>query len=251
MTSLRSLLFGLPQKLAPKPLAPILFELDGNQITISLKRHASAKRMVLRLSRDGSGFVLTLPKRHSMAAAKDFIETSSGWMRATFAKRQVVVEIAQEQTILLRGEPWLIKATGKPRGLVVLELENKQILVPGSPPHMKRRLLEWLKKQAEADLSAASHHYAGAMQCSFSRLSLRDQKSRWGSCTTDKALSFSWRLILAPPLVLDYVAAHEVAHLKEMNHGPRFWRLVLAHCKNAREAQRWLKLHGTSLHRYT
>jgi len=86
------------------------------------------------------------------------------------------------------------------------------------------------------------------METKFSRLTIRDQKSRWGSCSASGALSYSWRLVLAPPSVLDYVAAHEVAHLREMNHGPKFWRLVLTHCAHSRQAKEWLKRNGRELH---
>jgi predicted metal-dependent hydrolase len=84
----------------------------------------------------------------------------------------------------------------------------------------------------------------------FTSLTVRDTSSRWGSCSSARALSYSWRLVLAPPFVLDYVAAHEVAHLIEMNHGRAFWTLVEAHCARAGEARRWLKTHGRNLHRY-
>ena len=86
------------------------------------------------------------------------------------------------------------------------------------------------------------------MAARFRKINIRDQKSRWGSCSTDGVLNYSWRLVLAPPYVLDYVAAHEVAHLREMNHSTRFWRLVLSHCPGSRSAKTWLKLHGTRLH---
>ena len=79
---------------------------------------------------------------------------------------------------------------------------------------------------------------------------MRDQSSRWGSCSTTGVLSYSWRLILAPPFVLDYLAAHEVAHLIEMNHSQRFWRLVNGICADAGRAKVWLDVHGTDLHRY-
>jgi predicted metal-dependent hydrolase len=88
------------------------------------------------------------------------------------------------------------------------------------------------------------------MEVQYSAVSVRDQNSRWGSCSAARALSYSWRLILAPPFVLDYVAAHEVAHIREMNHGPRFWRLVLTHCKLAKQARAWLRHEARDLHRY-
>jgi predicted metal-dependent hydrolase len=96
----------------------------------------------------------------------------------------------------------------------------------------------------------ATRHYAARMNVDFASITVRDTSSRWGSCSTTRALSYSWRLIMAPPFVLDYVAAHEVAHLLEMNHGRAFWTLVEAHCARAGEARRWLKAHGRALHRY-
>ena len=79
---------------------------------------------------------------------------------------------------------------------------------------------------------------------------MRDQSSRWGSCNSDGVLSFSWRLILAPPFVLDYLAAHEVAHLVEMNHSVRFWRVVARICPEMDRAKAWITAHGNDLHRY-
>jgi predicted metal-dependent hydrolase len=249
MASLRGLLFGEPLKASPRPLPDVMHELDGRHVRVSLKRHAKAKRMVLRLQRDGSSFVLTLPPRQSLAAANGFVAASADWMRKTLARQATPLAIADAAEISLRGQPYVIRATGKARGLVTIDDETKILHVPGSEAHLKRRLTDWLKKQAEADLLLASRHYATAMQTQFQRLTVRDQKSRWGSCSSDKTLSYSWRLIMAPTMVLDYVAAHEVAHLLEMNHSQRFRRLVLTHCKHAGEAKRWLKAHGQSLHR--
>jgi predicted metal-dependent hydrolase len=128
--------------------------------------------------------------------------------------------------------------------------DGETIIVAGDPAHLARRLRDWLKLEARRDLLAASERYAQAMEARFSRLSVRDQSSRWGSCSAGGNLSYSWRLIFAPAFVLDYVAAHEVGHLRHMDHGPRYWRLVLTHCPRAREAQHWLRCHGAGLHRY-
>jgi predicted metal-dependent hydrolase len=88
------------------------------------------------------------------------------------------------------------------------------------------------------------------MQTTIGRVTVRDQKSRWGSCSASGDLSYSWRLIMAPPFILDYVAAHEVAHRLHMNHGPRFWRLLMTHNPDVRRARAWFKAHGAELHRY-
>ncbi len=247
MLPLRQLIFGKRSTPAPQPLAPFEIEIDGRIVRIQMKRHATARRMVLRLARDGVNFTLTVPKRQSIVSAKTFVETSRVWMQNTMAQRGRT-ETAASNTIPLRGVTYCMVPTGKIRGQVVCDEDLTLLHVPGGDQHQKRRLTDWLKQQAEIDLRTASHFYADKMQCSFVKLTVRDQKSRWGSCTTDRCLSYSWRLILAPAFVLDYVAAHEVAHLKEMNHGPRFWRLVLTHCPRTREAKQWLKIHGHTLH---
>jgi predicted metal-dependent hydrolase len=238
-------LFSIRKSTVAPPLEPFVIDLDGRPIRIAMKRHATARRMVLRLTRDGDGFALTMPKRQSVASARAFVETSRLWMLNTLERRGRRQEATQ---FLFRGEPTQIVKLEKARGLVVHDAAENTLAVPGGEAHWKRRLTDWLKKQADVDLRKASAHYAEKMDVTFTRLTVRDQRSRWGSCSHDGALSYSWRLVMAPPFVLDYVAAHEVAHLKEMNHGPRFWRMVLTHCTQTREAKRWLKANGHTLH---
>jgi predicted metal-dependent hydrolase len=139
------------------------------------------------------------------------------------------------------------------RGTVWTETNQhgeRLLCVAGDGPHVDRRVSDFLKREARRDLEIANARAAATLGVKIKRLSIRDQSSRWGSCSTTGALSYSWRLILAPPFVLDYLAAHEVAHLVEMNHSPRFWRLVDRLCPHARRAKPWLELHGTDLHRY-
>lgn len=104
--------------------------------------------------------------------------------------------------------------------------------------------------EAKSDLISRSYHHADKLGLSIGRITIRDQTSRWGSCSSTGNLSYSWRLILAPPAILDYVAAHEVAHLKEMNHGPNFWALVEKTFPALAEAKQWLQVYGLDLHRY-
>jgi predicted metal-dependent hydrolase len=122
--------------------------------------------------------------------------------------------------------------------------------VAGAAPHVERRVGDFLRREAQRDLEAASRRAAEHLGVGVRRVSVRDQSSRWGSCSTTGVLSYSWRLILAPPFVLDYLAVHEVAHLVEMNHSPRFWRLVNRLCPDAGRAKTWLDVHGGDLHRY-
>ncbi|HEV7356617.1 MAG TPA: SprT family zinc-dependent metalloprotease, partial [Steroidobacteraceae bacterium] len=124
------------------------------------------------------------------------------------------------------------------------------LCVAGAEPHVPRQVRDYLKREAKADLEIASKHAAAALGVALKRVSIRDQSSRWGSCSTTGVLSYSWRLILAPPFVLEYLAAHEVAHLLEMNHSRRFWRLVDRICPQMGRAKAWLDAYGPDLHRY-
>ena len=229
---------------------PCMIDVDGRSVRIAFKRNARCKRMIIRVAKDGSGLAMTLPKRVSQAEALRFAHASKSWIARNISDRMPALAFTDGVIIPLRGEPHIIKCSGGRRGLVLLDQIVASITVPGDEAHVNRRLTDWLKQQALKDLTLASEYYAHAMGVEYSALSIRDQSSRWGSCSAARALSYSWRLILTPRFVLDYVAAHEVAHIKEMNHGPGFWRLVLTHCKQAKEARDWLRHGARDLHRY-
>ena len=124
------------------------------------------------------------------------------------------------------------------------------IVVGGAAEHCARRLTDFLKREARADFEAAVARHAARLGVSIARVQVKDTTSRWGSCSSSGALAFSWRLILAPPSVLDYLAAHEVAHRREMNHGAAFWRHTRMLAPHTDEAEAWLKANGAGLHRY-
>ena len=229
---------------------PCLIALEGQDIRISFKRNVRCKRMIMRVAKDGSGLMMTLPKRTTQAEALRFAHASKGWILKNIANRKPALSFADGVIVPFRGAEHQIVCPGGRRGLVRLDEVAKTIIVPGDLAHVNRRLTDWFKQQALKELTAASQHYAAAMEVQYSAISVRDQSSRWGSCSAARALSYSWRLILVPPFVLDYVAAHEVAHIREMNHGPRFWRLVLTHCKLAKPARAWLRHEARDLHRY-
>jgi predicted metal-dependent hydrolase len=152
----------------------------------------------------------------------------------------------------LRGRLRRIEHRPGERGAVWVETHGSENLlcVAGEAPHVSRRVHDYLKREAKRDLEVASRRAAQSLGITFRRVSVRDQRSRWGSCSSNGVLSFSWRLILAPPFVLDYLAAHEVAHLVEMNHSRRFWRLVAGINPDPGSAKAWLDAHGADLHRY-
>ena len=156
------------------------------------------------------------------------------------------------EAVPLRGEMHRISHRKGARGTVWTETAGSESLlcVAGDAPHLHRRVTDYLKREARRDLDRASRRYAEQLGVNIASISVRDQLSRWGSCSSAGALSFSWRLILAPPYVLDYLAAHEVAHVVEMNHSRRFWRVLRDINPDMDRAKAWLDAHGAGLHRY-
>jgi hypothetical protein len=157
--------------------------------------------------------------------------------------------------VLFKGALHVLRLSPDRRGTVWVDNEATRptIRIAGRREHAPRRVEDWLKKQARSHILRRVTALAAELGVKVRRVSVRDAASRWGSCSTSGAISMSWRLIMAPNFVLNYVVAHEVAHLREMNHGTRFWRLVdrLVGEDEAETAQAWLRKNGTELHRYT
>jgi predicted metal-dependent hydrolase len=246
--SLRALLYRRPTE--PSALQ-IIF--DNSVFLVRLRRHRQARRYTLRIDAALREVVLTMPPRGSVREARDFAQQHGGWIAARLKRLPAAAPFVHGVEVPLRGIPHRIVHRCGVRGTVWTETDDRGeriICVAGEPPHVDRRIGDFLKREARRDLEAASSRYAARLGIDIKRVSIRDQSSRWGSCSNTGVLSFSWRLILAPAFVLDYLAAHEVAHLKELNHSPRFWRLVGRLDADFARAKTWLDAHGTDLHRY-
>lgn len=225
----------------------------GEFYPVRLRRHAQARRYTLRIHAADRAVVLTMPVRGSIRDAKTFAQKHGAWVAARLARLPGPRPFAPGTLLPLRGEPHRIEHRPRARGTVWAECgdDGAQLLcVAGEAPHVARRVRDYLKREAKRDLEHASRAMAQALGVKLARVSVRDQTSRWGSCSTTGVLSYSWRLIMAPPFVLQYLAAHEAAHLVEMNHSPRFWRLVERIDPEFRRAKTWLDAHGAELHRY-
>ena len=245
--SLRTLLFGKPDPQA------IDITFDAVTYRVILKRHRQARRYTLRIRAASREVVLTMPQRGSVREAKAFAERNGGWIAARLKRLPQGAPFADGAEVPLRGIVHRVVHRPGARGTVWTEVDatGEQLLcVAGDAAHVARRVRDFLKREAKRDLDAACRRHAAALGVTVKRLSVRDQVSRWGSCSTSGVLSFSWRLILSPPHVLDYLAAHEVAHLVEMNHSRRFWRVLIGICPEMERARAWLHAHGTTLHRY-
>ncbi|MGI3170049.1 M48 family metallopeptidase [Pseudooceanicola sp. C21-150M6] len=221
--------------------------LPGNPpVEINLKRSGRARRISLRVSALDGKVTLTLPMGVSERSGLAFAREKADWLRGHLAKHAGMEVIGPGSVLPVEGQ-MLTVAPGTGRSV---RIDGDQILVPGDPDRITARLLGHLKAMARDRLAGASDHYAAALGRPYSRLTLRDTRSRWGSCSAQGALSYSWRLILAPPEVLRYVAAHEVAHLAEMNHSPAFWAQVERIHGPYRQQRGWLRSEGANLHGY-
>lgn len=219
-----------------------------------VRRHPGARRLTLRVSRTRRAVIVTLPLQCDLDEAGTFLNRHIDWVRARLDSLPNHVPFEDAAAMPLRGTPHTISFTGNARTRVIT-VDDRQgrrpsIIVPGDKERAPDRLTRFLFDEAKRDLAATVAKYTRPLSVKATRIGIRDQTSRWGSCSTTGALSFSWRLILAPSFVLDYVAAHEVAHLAEMNHGPRFWALVKKICPDFETAKQWLQVLGPDLHRY-
>jgi predicted metal-dependent hydrolase len=215
-------------------------------LEITLRRSARARRFSLRVSALDGKVTLTLPPRAREAEAMAFARTQEDWLRAALTRISPGELVTMGSEIPFEGN-LLRLAPGSGRALRV---EGNQLLVPGDPAQAGPRVAAWLKARARDRLAAASDHYAAQVGRKVTQVALRDTRSRWGSCSAEGRLMYSWRLILAPPRVLDYVAAHEVAHLVEMNHSPAFWAVVGRLFPGWQAQRAWLRGQGSQLHGY-
>ncbi|HXY89128.1 MAG TPA: SprT family zinc-dependent metalloprotease [Xanthobacteraceae bacterium] len=231
----------------------LLVGTSGENYTIEVRRHPAARRYTLRVREARRDVVLTMPPRGSLRQARRFAEKNVGWIAARLERLPRPTPFAPHETIPLRGVPHRIAHRPGARGAAWTETDadgTPLLCVAGGAAHVDRRARDFLKREARRDLLAASRRYAAMLGVSIRSVSLRDTASRWGSCSQSGSLSFSWRLVLAPPLVLDYLAAHEVAHRIELNHSKRFWRTVERIFPEWRRAEAWLRGQGALLYRY-
>jgi predicted metal-dependent hydrolase len=221
-------------------------EIGDPPIPVKIKRSARARRYSLRISNKDGSISLTVPKFAVMGEAMNFAREQEGWMRKHLAKQLRPLSIGLGTSVLFDGEYCKIEQ-GSGRAV---RYEDRVIYVPGKPDKMPAKLRGYFKAIARERMVAASVHYADLLGKPIGRITMRDTRSRWGSCTSDGNLMYSWRLIMAPRRVQAYVAAHEACHLIEMNHSDAYWALVAKISPEYKSDRNWLKKNGTLLHRY-
>jgi len=203
--------------------------------------------------------VLTMPQRGSLREARAFAERHAAWIAARLNRLPEVIPFVDGAVAPLRGVNHLLAHRPGARGVVWREALRRECLnesaafalcVAGASEHMARRVTDYFKREARGDLEAAVARHTQRLGLPPRSVGLRDPVSRWGSCSASGSLNFSWRLIMAPPFVLDYLAAHEVAHLVHLDHSPRFWSLARELCADLDRAEGWLSSQGAQLHKY-
>ena len=221
----------------------------GDTLPVTFVRSPRARRASLRVDPAGRRIVLTAPVRMARATAVDFAYAQAGWIAARLKRIPERRPFVDGADVPLFGTPHRIRHRADARGTAWRE--GNEIHVAGRPEHLPRRLKDWLTAELREKLVPLVEAKAAKVERPVRRIAVRDTRSRWGSCAPDGRMSFSWRLVFAPPEVLDYLVAHEVAHLVHHNHGPRFWALAQQLCEGPIEApQAWLKANGETLMQY-
>lgn len=234
------MVFGIKPK---KPRTPPPAEIAG----IRVRENRRARRLSLRVDARLGDVVLTWPPSATEKSALRFITENQSWIDTQRARLPVPQRFAAGTQVMIYGETFtIVHAAG--RG--VTRLEGQNLIVHGQPEHIGRRVCDFLKETARHVLEDKAAEKLEKIGKQPSDIRVIDPKTRWGSCSPDGRMMFSWRLILTPRHVLDYVVAHEVAHCIHLNHGRRFWALCAELAEDAVSGKRWLRTHGTTIMGY-
>jgi predicted metal-dependent hydrolase len=204
-----------------------------------------ARRISLIVCPSAGAVVVTLPPQSGRRAGLALIREHEDWIRERLAALSPAVEFAPGVSLLLGGEAHVIRHDPRARGGAFLD--GKVIVVTGAREFLRRRVTDFLRGEARRRIGRLAGPHAAALGVKPRTIRVKDTRSRWGSCAPDGTLSFSWRLVMAPEWVTDYVVAHEVAHLRELNHSSRFWTLVDGRTRLRDSAVEWLRVEGPAL----
>lgn len=226
----------------------LVLDLDGIAVPLQVRRHPRARRVTLRLAPGEAGVVIVLPPGVGSEEGLRLARAHAGWIRSRLDARLPAVPFADGAVVPVAGEALTLRlVAGERRGA---RREGSTLVVGGDAAGASARVHAWLKATARRAILDQVTRRAALLPRPPAAVTLRDTRSRWGSCSPQGRLSFSWRLILAPPFVLDYVVAHELAHLRHHGHGPAFWAAVDDLGVDAAGGRAWLRRHGGALFRY-
>ncbi len=215
---------------------------------IKIVKSSRARRMTLRIDSKERLPVLTIPERCAAKRAVDFVNLHRGWIERSLARLPQTKNFEDGEQISLFGQPVVIRRTNDRRCGTFLE--NGFLNVSGDAEFLHRRVKDYIKAQAKTEFYRRSKILADRLGCPLNDVTIKDTKSRWGSCSSMHNINYSWRIALAPETVIDYLIAHEVAHLRHQDHSRAFWRCVRELYPEAEAGKVWLRLHSRELYRY-
>ncbi len=224
-----------------------IVEVRGRDLPVRFIHNRRARRIILRVDTEADGALVTLPSPSNRDEAIKLVRNKADWLFARLDKRPPFISFEPGSIIPLRGRDHVI--VHDPVGRFAVDLSDGRISVGGTTPHIPRRVSDWLRKEAKRLLGERARAMAAMVDRQVNRITVRNTKSRWGSCSAAGNLSFCWRLVMTPDWVLDYVVAHEVAHLVHMNHSPEFWHTVRDFGVDAKAARAWLNQNAERLQR--
>jgi predicted metal-dependent hydrolase len=226
-------------------LQPETLALPSGPARVEWRRSSRARRVSLRIDPTGGSVVVTLPARATRKAGMALLMGHADWVSNRLAALPEAITFTDGATIPITGVPHRIRHVANARGAAFLL--DQELHVTGATEFLSRRVRDFLRQEARRRLGALVSAKSGLIGVTPKRLTIKDTTSRWGSCAPDKSLALSWRLVMTPPFVQDYVVAHEVAHLRHMNHSPRFWAQVDELTPHTKAAIPWLRAEGVRL----
>ena len=235
------------------PLKETSLELAERVLPVTIQRHPTSRKFSLRILPCGTRLKVVAPTFVGESEIQDFLVRNRDWVEVRLSQGRTDDAERPFKTVPLRGQNHELSVqppAQRPRGSASLSLEGNSFRLYCHEDHAQRRVLDFLKREARTELSAKARALAEQERLSVNSVRLKDTRSRWGSCSGKGNLNFSWRLIMAPTFVLDYVVAHEVAHLKHLDHSPAFWRYLDQLTPHRNAAEQWLKANGNTLHAF-
>lgn len=237
------------QRKAEEPTQTEIETIDGRRVPVKLIVNPRARHVSVRIDPTRREAIATAPSKRYLKHAAQFAAERAGWIAAELSRLPRGVSLAPGSFVTFRGvEHELLTERGRGHARVEQDLIPRIVVPTLDPALFESRLMRFFKDQAREELIDRVAHHAVTLGVKPVKIQVKELRSRWGSCSVDGVLSFSWRLILAPPYVLDYLAAHEVAHLREMNHSRRFWAQVKRCIADYERGRDWLHEHGVALH---
>jgi predicted metal-dependent hydrolase len=221
---------------------------EGRSVAVLVRRSPRARRILLHVDAYTGAVELVLPRRTSLVEGLAFARSKTAWLSSRLDEVAPAVPFTDGASLPLQGKD--IRIRHEAQLFEEVWRKNGTLVVSGQAARLPHQVEAWLRDEAARIFAPLAAEKAERLGAKYRRIVVRDPRTRWGSCSLNGDLAFSWRLVMAPRAVLEYVVAHEVAHLRVMNHSRRFWSLVDKICDNVEESRHWLRNNGAALHRY-